>query len=77
MLRGLEDLDERVAFGVDIFGVLRKDVLVLDRVDGGLDMVGANGLDNLVEAFAARDFGLAGAAEQPEVARISPALCAT
>lgn len=64
VLRRLEDLGQGLAFEVDILSEGGEDVGALDGVLCGLDVVGANGFDDVIVAAVALLLGGAGSAEE-------------
>jgi hypothetical protein len=64
VLRRFQDLDQALALGIDFLGVGSQDVRVLQDILPGLDVVGADGLDNLVIAAVVGLFGSAGGAKE-------------
>lgn len=71
VLGRLEDLSQRLALEVDVGGEGSEDVGALDGARCGLDVVGADGLDNVVVAAVALLLGGAGGAEEA----VGGALC--
>lgn len=64
VLRRLQDLGQALAFGVDLLGEGSEDLGVLDGVLRSLDVVDADGLDNVIVAAVALLLGGAGGAEE-------------
>ena len=64
VLRRLQDLGKGLAFEVDILGEGSKHVGILDGVLRGLDVVGADGFDNVIVAAVALLLGGAGGTEE-------------
>lgn len=65
VLGRLEDLGQALTLCVHILDEGRKHVRILQRVPAGLDVVGADSLDNVVVAAMAGFLGGAGGAEEP------------
>jgi hypothetical protein len=65
VLRGLQNLDQSLAFDIDLLFELGEKRSIFQRVSGGLDVVGAEGLDDLVVGTRAGSLGGPGAAEEP------------
>lgn len=57
MLSRLEDLGEALALGIDPLGEVSQDVRILYGILGGLNMVGADGFNNIVVFAVARFLG--------------------
>lgn len=64
VLGRLEDLGQRLALGIDVLGEGCEDVGAPDGVLCGLDVVDADGLDNVIVAAVALLLGGAGGAEE-------------
>lgn len=64
VLGRLEDLDQTFALGIHVVDVSSQDVGVLQNVPAGLDVVGADGLDNVVVTAVVGLFGSASGAEE-------------
>jgi hypothetical protein len=63
-LRRLQDLDQALALGIDFLYVGSQDVRALQDILAGLDVVGTDGLDNLIIAAVVRVFGSASGAKK-------------
>ena len=64
MLCGLQNLSQALALSIDLFGEGCQDVGVLQGVLCSLDVVGADGFDDVIVAAVALVLGGAGGAEE-------------
>jgi hypothetical protein len=64
VLRRLQNLDQALALGIDFVGVGSQDFRALQDILSGLDVVGTDGLDDLVITAVVGLFGGASGAKQ-------------
>jgi hypothetical protein len=77
MLRGLQDLRQALAFGIDLLGEGSQNIGALDGVLCSLDVVGADGFDYVIVAAVALRLGGTGGAEEAVGSALSLVLGAT
>jgi hypothetical protein len=65
VLRRLQNLGQALALGIDLLGEGSQYLGILNRVRGSLDMVGTDGLDNLIISAIALFLGSSSSAEEP------------
>jgi hypothetical protein len=65
VLRRFQDLGQALALGIDLLGEGSQYLGILNRVRGSLDMVGTDGLDNLIISAIALFLGSSSSAEEP------------
>jgi hypothetical protein len=64
VLRRFQDLGQALALIIDVLRERGQDVRILDGVLGGLDVVGTDGLDNLIVAAVVGFLGSSSSAEE-------------
>ena len=63
-MRRLQNLGQAFTFGIDLFGEVRQDRSIIDRVRRSLDVVGANRFNNLIVSAIGGFLGSTSSAEE-------------